>query len=361
MSRWLAVVALVALMVAACVAAPGSRTTGPGGSASMSPASSATLGTPVPTSVPWSAAMAPPSPAPTPSSWPTGPACGADQLAATWFVADQTFPGGYSIWNTGTTPCSIGRAVSVSILDATGHKLDVSTSILPLGPMCGGTGGQCPPPGPTAPPRIFMPPSATNAQNGGAGASITWTNWCAGPPTGPLTLEITVGSNTVIRTQSVTPRIPGCPNASKPSVLDVTPFEIGGDWPTEPPAIPADDLTAALDVPVSATRGQPLHYVVVLTNPTSLAITLAPCPTYQERLNATGGPVVEERILNCSGVGAIGPGQSVPFAMVIQVPASMPPSTDGALVWLLDPNYSLGFVPPLGAPHAKVPVTVVAP
>ena len=364
MGRWLAAVALVTLVAGACVAASSSSLSGLGGSARGSltaPAPSAIFGSPAPSSVAWSAATAPPSPAPTPSGWPTGPACTGDELAATWFPASSTNLGNYAIWNTGAAPCSIGRAVSVSILDASGRRLAVTSIVIPLGPMCGGTGGQCPPPQPTAPPWIFMPPSATNAQDGGDAAYLTWTNWCAAPPSEPLAVEITLGTSTVTRTQSVVAKTPACADASKPSVLDVTPFEIGGAWPTDPPTIPADRLTAQLELTGNAVRGQPFAYVVVLTNPTSSAISLPPCPTYEERLNTVGGPAVEEHILNCVGVGAIGPGQSVRFAMVIQVPASLPLSTDAALVWLLDPNYRLGLIPPLDAPHAKVPVTVMAP
>lgn len=164
-----------------------------------------------------------------------------------------------------------------------------------------------------------------------------------------------------MRTPAISAKVPACTDPSKPSVLEVTPFGIGGAWPTEPPAIQPDSLKARLELTESATPGQPLHYVLALTNPTGSAITLTPCPTYQERLNADGEPVVEEHVLNCAGVGAIAPGQSVRFAMVIQVPASLPASNDDALVWFLDPNYSQGFIPPLGGPEDKVPVSVVVP
>jgi hypothetical protein len=206
-----------------------------------------------------------------------------------------------------------------------------------------------------------MPPSAANAQGGGDGGNLTWTNWCGPQPAQPLTLLIKLGDGTLVRTPGISAKVPACTNASKPSVLEVTPFGIGGAWPTEPPAIPPDSLRARLELTGSATPGQPFHYVVVLTNPTGSAITLTPCPTYQEHLNTNGGPVVEEHVLNCAGVGAIAPGQSVRFAMVIEVPASLPASSDGALVWILDPNYSQGLVPPLGGPDVKAPVSVVVP
>ncbi len=365
MRRW-AGLGLVALAAAACVAGPGARSIGPG-SAAISPSpppslAAATFATPLASPIAWSGTTPAPSAAPTASRWPTGPACRVDQLVATaWLDEGGATLGGYTVWNDAATPCSIGRAVAVAILDAAGHALPVSPTVVPLGPMCGGTGGQCPPPGPTPPPWIFMPPSAPDAQNGGDSAHLAWTNWCGPQPYEPLTLRITLGDVTIARTSGLTVPAPRCANASGPSRLAVTPIEIGGEWPTPPPAIPADALKAQVKVAGGATVGQPLAYVVVLTNLTGSPISLSPCPSYQERINARGGPVVEEHVLNCGAVGSIAPGQSVPFAMRIDVPASLPASTDAALVWILDPNYSQGFPPPLGAPGAKVGISVVAP
>lgn len=366
MRRRLALLGVTALTVAGCVPAPTASTVGPAGAvASQSPspeATSPTHGSASPAIVPWSPATAAPSPAPTPSSWPTGPACRPDQLDTTaWLAYGGLGLGGFTIWNDAAAPCSIGRGVAVSILDASGRPLPVSTKIASLGPMCGGTGGQCPPPGPTAPPWIFMPPSAANAQNGGDAANVAWTNWCGPQPAQPLALQITLGDGTLVRTPGITVMIPACANASKPSVLEVTPMEIGGNWPTEPPAIPADELKASLEFPEPATPGQPLHYVLVLTNLTSSAIELTPCPTYQERLGWKDGTVVEEHVLNCVAVGPIAPGQSVRFAMVIDAPASLLPTSEAGIVWILDPNYSEGFIPPLGGPAVKAPVSVVLP
>lgn len=196
MGRRLAVVALMALATAACVAGPNAPTVTPASlRASQSPAPGATS---VPaqaelsTLVPWSPATAAPSPVPTPWSWPNGPACRPDQLgtAAALDFDGLGLGGSYSIWNDAAAPCSLSPDVSVSILDANGHALSVSTKIVSLGPICGGSGGQCPAPRPTAPPWIFMPPSAANAQNGGDGGSLTWTNWCGPEPAQPLALLI---------------------------------------------------------------------------------------------------------------------------------------------------------------------------
>jgi len=360
----LAIVGVITMAVAACVAGSSAPSTGQASVGSSQPptphVTNATAKPDVATTVPWSPATAAPSPASTEASWPNGPACQSDQFGTSASLdSGGAGLGSYTIWNESAAPCSVGQGVSVSIIDASGHALSVSTTIASFPPMCGGTGGQCPPLGPTAPPWVFMPPSAANAQDGGVEANLTWTNWCGPQPAQPLTLLIKLGADMVVRTTGMSAKVPACTNASKPSALVVAPVNISGAWPTDPPAIPPDSLSARLELAGSAVPGQPFHYVVVLTNPTDSAITLTPCPTYQERLNTRSDPVVEEHVLNCAGVGAIASGQSVRFAMVIEVPASLPASTDSALVWVLDPNYSQGFPPSLGAPAAKVPVAVV--
>ena len=347
-----ATIVLAAAVVIGCSAGPSASPT----ASTLIAVRAPSIGLQSPTTVPWSAATAAPSPIPTPTSWPTGPACLPSQLvASTWLDGEPPALRNYSVWNDGVAPCSIGRDVAVSVLDGGGHALPVSTRVEVPGRACGGTGGQCPPPGPTAPPWIFMPPSDPDAANGGAGASLTWTNWCGPQPALPLILVVVLGG-TSVRTPGVALKPPACTDASKGSELDVAPIEIGGDWPPEPTSIPADGLRATLEVTGPATPGQPFDYVLILTNPTASAIALSPCPTYQERINARGGPAVEEHILNCVGLDPIPPGASVRFAMVIQVPASLPASADAALVWALDPNYSQGF-PPVG-PAVKVPVSI---
>ncbi len=139
MGRPLAVVGLIALAVAACVAGPNAPTITPASlGASQSPAPGATSVTAkaeLSTLVPWSPATAAPSPVPTPSSWPNGPACRPDQLGtAAALESDGVGLGGsYSVWNDAAAPCSLSRGVSVSILDASGHALSVSTNIVLLG------------------------------------------------------------------------------------------------------------------------------------------------------------------------------------------------------------------------------------
>ena len=79
---------------------------------------------------------------------------------------------------------------------------------------------------------------------------------------------------------------------------------------------------------------------------------LRDCPSYQQRASLANGAAAGERhLLNCGPVAAIGPGQQVVFAMVLDLPATLRPGK-GALVWQL-----LRQAPP----GTKVLVTVVGP
>jgi hypothetical protein len=94
-----------------------------------------------------------------------------------------------------------------------------------------------------------------------------------------------------------------------------------------------------------------LRYTVTLTNPTDRPVWLRDCPSYQQAvLLRDGGKAVERHLLNCAPVGAIGPGQRVTFAMVLDLPVGLRPGV-GVLTWVLE-RVGVG---------QKVPVTVTAP
>lgn len=354
---WLAA-SLAAMLVAACVGSTPHAGAVP--ASEFTPSASALAGVtarPEGSAIPWLAATPPPSPAPTSPGWPSGPDCVAGQLATTAYPGDGTTPPSFTVWNDGSVPCQLGRAVSVSLIDSRGRALQVTQTTTPLGPRCGGTGGQCPPPGPTAPPWILMPPSGGEASNGGEAGSLRWSNWCGALPAQPLSLVVTLGLGVVVRTSAFELAPPACTDAGKPSILDVTPLEIGGSWPTAPQSIAAEDLRVRLETPATVTAGSTLHYAIDLYNPTSSAILLLPCPTYQESLSSGSGRVVEEHVLNCAGVRQVPAGGQVRFEMELAVPASLPASSASGIVWQLDPWYSLGLPPTL--PAAKGAITVV--
>jgi hypothetical protein len=153
---------------------------------------------------------------------------------------------------------------------------------------------------------------------------------------------------------------PRCDDPTSPSTLTVSPFKATpGPEPTDPPTVPAEGLRLALEVPDHATAGETLRYLAALTNPTSGAIALAPCPAYRETLASSGAPLVEEHLLNCDAIPSIGPGQTVRFAMVLDIPASQLPTEKAAVVWELDPSYGEGLPP--RSPAQKAPIRIVAP
>ena len=135
--------------------------------------------------------------------------------------------------------------------------------------------------------------------------------------------------------------------------------ETVGPSPTEPPAVPAEGLRLALEVPDQATAGAALHYVAALTNPTAGAISLTPCPAYRESLVTPSGQLAVDYVLDCAAVPSIDPGQTVRFAMVFEIPDSLPPTDKAALIWELDPYHSQGFLP--RQPAQKVAIRIVAP
>jgi hypothetical protein len=102
----------------------------------------------------------------------------------------------------------------------------------------------------------------------------------------------------------------------------------------------------------------PLRYVAALTNPSASAIDLRPCPTYRESLVSTAGKLDRDYVLDCATVAAIGPGETVRFAMMFDIPRYQSPIDSAALVWELDPYYSDGFAP--RSPAQKVAIRIVA-
>ncbi|MDX6285230.1 MAG: hypothetical protein QOG53_715 [Frankiales bacterium] len=98
---------------------------------------------------------------------------------------------------------------------------------------------------------------------------------------------------------------------------------------------PLSDLKLSLELPAYAEPGKPLWYVVDVTNPLSQPISLARCPGYFEHANDDTRTLVKSTYgLNCDDTPAISPGQTVRFAMRLDVPAS---ATGRASVsWQLD-------------------------
>ncbi len=95
-------------------------------------------------------------------------------------------------------------------------------------------------------------------------------------------------------------------------------------------------LKARLDVLGPVQAGYTLTYSVTLTNPSSDAVQLSPCPAYTQYLaTAQPGQVQQTLLLNCANVGSLEPGGEATFEMKIQVPSQF--STGPAkLSWKLE-------------------------
>lgn len=150
-------------------------------------------------------------------------------------------------------------------------------------------------------------------------------------------LELHVGTFSVVTDANL--------NVACGDVQLAGPMALADEDTAETPSGPWD--VTIDDVPAAAAPGDELTYTVTLTNRSSTAQSLVPCPSYTEYFTATGGaePEVhsERYALNCTNVPPVAPGASVAFAMRITVPA-----TDSAgmakVGWQLDDGTEAGDV-----------------
>lgn len=143
----------------------------------------------------------------------------------------------------------------------------------------------------------------------------------AGPPYHHVRVSLSGGTVAVTRHE---PLDLGCG-------LRMTAFFVPQAPPPEPQD-PISNLQATLRLPRTVRAGATLEYGVELTNPTSRTISLDRCPGYVEAMSHSSGSTSGlssnlvlkfNYALNCAPVGAIGPGDTVLFAM--QVPAPKQP------------------------------------
>jgi hypothetical protein len=281
--------------------------------------------------VPWSSAPPrPPAPVGPAAVVPGTPSCTADRLHATagWEGATGSLAGWVRLTSRDRAGCRLRGYPAIQLLDEQGRALPTRT---------GRAGGQVT--------GVLLRPGTA------ATVAFFWSNWC-GPNPGRLGLRLTLpdGSSLVPAVEAGTPRglTARCDAPGAPSTLSRGPF---APQPPEPPPSPLEGLTATVGLPPTAVAGQPLRYTVTLTNPTQRPVSLRDCPNYTEAvLLRDGGKAVERHLLNCGPASAIGPGQRVTFAMVLQLPARLR-SGPGVLTWVLD---SVGV-------GRKVPVTVTGP
>jgi len=84
-----------------------------------------------------------------------------------------------------------------------------------------------------------------------------------------------------------------------------------------------------------------LVYTVTLSNPTSAAISLTPCPSYTQTLFsavASSRRIQQTLLLNCSAATSIPSKGTLTYEMRLAIPGDLP-SGPGKLTWTLDvPN-----------------------
>jgi hypothetical protein len=111
-------------------------------------------------------------------------------------------------------------------------------------------------------------------------------------------------------------------------------------------------LSITLKVPDHVRAGETLHFQVMLTNASGAPVHFHDCPSYAEDSSRYGAKIIGTYRLNCASVGWLGPGQSVAFAMALDIPATTPPGP-GNLRWSLHSAYGNG--------EAVGTITVTAP
>lgn len=119
------------------------------------------------------------------------------------------------------------------------------------------------------------------------------------------------------------------------------------------PTAPLARATATIEAPRTARAGGTLDYVVAIHNPTSAAVTMEPCPSYQESLATFSDKTYHQ--LNCAGHTSLAAGQTLRFEMRLAVPA-LEPNGPETLRWWLDslPNAKPSTITIVGSSASPV-------
>lgn len=266
---------------------------------------------PVTAHVPWSIGAAP-SAAPSPSVFPEAPlglpVC--DDSSFTGSVSTSpTATGGLQfsvvLTSTASERCMIAsHGPTVSFFDAAGRKLATGTNKL-----------------------LYASKGVSAVRRGQVVKFMaTWDQWCgAVPVTGEGTLEVWLerepvgGLGSGKKMPASIDAVPTCnADIAHDSDLFASDFEVleSGELGT---------LTAALDVPHSVVSGHMLHSKVVLSNHSTVAVALTPCPAFVQTLQSSAGNVTatEVSVLNCSAAPkTIRPGDVVELDLQFRMPAS---------------------------------------
>jgi hypothetical protein len=331
-------IAILSVVLAACGDHAGSALSGGSGSPASSP-------------VPWISAPASfaPIPTATPEPIPTGMrACRAVDLEARheWAQGGGGWWSGNLLLTARADACLIHGLVELRFLDPLGDEIVRTT-----------------------PPR----PGAFRDWAVAGEVQVQWllSNWCEPRvPVGAIVVLLP-GDPAPIIARLDPPMGVGarCNSANAPK--GATTMAVGPRPTLEPVATPSPAIWAAhIDAPSTTVAGETLRYVVTLTNLTSGALVLDPCPSYLEWLGGHplpteappsnfpsfkiwvpivryAGGVKESHVLNCVSAPSIKSGASTAFEMRIAVPADA--NGSDTLRWAF-----FG-----GTPSASAPITIV--
>jgi hypothetical protein len=276
--------------------------------------------------VPLAPNLTPPSPSVAPVVLPPGtPPCQATGLVGA--VIGSNGATGHALTSfafagVGPASCYLEGAPAVGLVDGSGQAIAFK---------------QRPPfmpsqqPGPALVDPGPPPTPNTAVKIGEAGLVIDWATQpevCpGGTPVVPAEALIAIPGGGIL---SVT--IPAGPPAYVCQGLGVGDFE-GPYLPVQaspPPQLPA----ISLELPHSVRVGQPLEYLMTLTETRAQPLDLvALCPTYDEELYAdivNGSPPLGGKhvySLNCAPAGTLKPGASATFRLVLKVPTDAAPGT----------------------------------
>ena len=270
--------------------------------------------------VPWTATLPTQSPPSEPIGVPSGTkACSASMLRFAAFGAGGAAAGTYytsaGVVNVTSKACFVDRRSTVRFLDARGRAVQPRIAV-DIEPDSG----------------VVVPPGSKARALIRLGAS----NVCPPPPAS--TMEVTFAPGGTRRRIDLQPGLgspsPGPDCGTGPGSYFAA-FVAESPPEPEPPPSP---LTASIKTYTSARAGSRFRYFVLLSNPSSAAVALDPCPIYVESLKAKGGFGVY--VLNCSSVRSIPAHESVTYEMFIDVPAGITGDAQGRvfLTWGFDGN-----------------------
>jgi hypothetical protein len=263
-----------------------------------------------PDAVPW-LDQPPPAP-PTTTAPPPAPDCTAADLPAT---AGHEPTGGVSqsqsavitVHNVGGSRCTL--AGSPTLLAIAGAAAGGRAQPVPTTPWRNAPTGQ---------PAILAPGES-------AGALVIFSYACTAGD--PKTMRTYRGFVIVVAGRQIP--VPGLSLSGSCQTLSLDTWRT--TTPVDQPPVPRrfGEITAGLTTPATVHRGATFDFAVTLTNTSSVAVSLDPCPGYREEFYKH----MESYQLNCAP-GTIPAGGSVRFAMRIGSVSFTPPGPT-TLTWAL--------------------------